>query len=102
METRGHPTFVIGLRFRNIAAFSLGKMDQWGLTNDSMKEDPWDYVHITCFNFLPFLLRRVGAAAGWAVNLITAIWCMAVAMLAALLLFIRRKAARGLLDAVTS
>ena len=102
METLGHPTFVIGLRFRNIAAFSSGKMDQWGLTNDSMKEDPWDYVHITCFNFLPFLLRRAGAAAGWAVNWITAIWCLAVAMLAALLLFIRRQAARGLLEAAAS
>jgi hypothetical protein len=29
MATRGHPTFVIGLRFENIAAFALGKMDAW-------------------------------------------------------------------------
>ncbi len=101
METRGHPTFVIGLRLKNIAAFSLGKMDQWGLTNESMKEDPWDYVHITCFNFLPFLLRRVGAAAGWAVKLITVIWSFALAALIALLLFIRRQAAGGLLDPVS-
>ncbi len=98
METRGHPAFVIGLRFQNIAAFALGKMDQWGLTNASMKEDPWDYAHITCFNFLPFLLRRVGAAAGWVVNLITVIWCFAVAALAALVLFIRRQASREWLD----
>jgi hypothetical protein len=99
METRGHPAFVIGLRFQNIAAFAFGKMEQWGLMNNSMKEDPWDYVHITCFNFLPFLLRRVGAAAGWVVNLIAAIWYLALAALVALLLFIRRQAARGLLDA---
>ena len=46
----------------------LGKMNQWGLSNDSMKADPWDYVHITTLNFLPFLLRRVGQAAGWVVN----------------------------------
>jgi len=29
METLGHPTFVIALRFKNIAAFALGKMDAW-------------------------------------------------------------------------
>ncbi|MGA8198592.1 MAG: hypothetical protein WB814_00920, partial [Candidatus Sulfotelmatobacter sp.] len=62
METLGHPTFVIALRFKNIAAFALGKMDAWGLNNESMTQDAWDYVHITTWNFLPFLLRRVGAA----------------------------------------
>ena len=64
METLGHPTFVIALRFKNIVAFALGKMDAWGLNNESMAEDPWDYVHITTWNFLPFLLRRVGTCAG--------------------------------------
>ena len=66
METLGHPTFVIALRFKNIVAFALGKMDAWGLNTEAMSEDPWDYVHITTWNFLPFLLRRVGAAPrGW-------------------------------------
>src|SRR6266567_830445 len=74
METRGHPTFVIALRFKNIVAFALGKMDQWGLNTDSMGYDPWDYVHITTWNFLPFLLRRVGAAPRWVVDLAFAIW----------------------------
>ena len=62
METLGHPTFVIALRMKNIVAFALGKMGAWGLNNHAMTEDPWDYVHITCWNFLPFLLRRVGVA----------------------------------------
>jgi len=44
METLGHPTFVIALRFKNIAAFALGKMDAWGLNNESMTQDTWDYV----------------------------------------------------------
>jgi hypothetical protein len=74
METLGHPTFVIGLRFKNIAAFALGKMDAWGLNNDSMREDPWDYVHITTWNFLPFLLRRVGVAPRWVVDAAFAAW----------------------------
>ena len=39
----------------------------WGLNNHAMTEDPWDYVHITTWNFLPFLLRRVGAAPAWVV-----------------------------------
>jgi hypothetical protein len=93
MDTLGHPTLVIGLRMKNIAAFSLGKMDEWGLTNDSMTYDRWDYQHITAFNFLPFLLARIGKAAGWAVHLIAAIWFTALAALLALLVYVRRLAA---------
>jgi hypothetical protein len=82
METLGHPTFVIALRFRNIAAFALGKMDAWGLTNHSMVEDPWDYVHITTWNFFPFLLRRVGEAPRWVVNTAFTAWAACLATLA--------------------
>jgi hypothetical protein len=89
METLGHPTFVIALRFKNIVAFALGKMDAWGLNNEAMTEDPWDYVHITTWNFLPFLLRRVGAAPGWAVNWALAIWLAAIAVLGSVLLRLR-------------
>ena len=89
METLGHPTFVIGLRFKNIVAFALGKMDAWGLTNDSMAEDQWDYVHITTWNFLPFLLRRVGASPNWLVNSVFAIWIVKLAALGAVLVRLR-------------
>ncbi len=81
METLGHPTFVIALRFKNIAAFALGKMDAWGLNNVSMTQDPWDYVHITCWNFLPFLLRRVGVAPAWVVRIAFAVWAAGIAAL---------------------
>jgi hypothetical protein len=81
METLGHPTFVIALRFKNIAAFALGKMDAWGLNNESMTQDPWDYVHITTWNFFPFLLWRVGAVPGWAVKLAFAVWGAGIATL---------------------
>ncbi len=84
METLRHPVFVIALRFKNIAAFALGKRDAWGLTNDAMREDPWDYVHITCWNFLPFLLRRVGAAPAWVVHGLFTVWCGGLAALALL------------------
>ncbi|MGC2647434.1 MAG: hypothetical protein WA261_14235 [Candidatus Sulfotelmatobacter sp.] len=81
METLGHPTFVIALRFKNIAAFALGKMDAWGLNNESMTQDAWDYVHITTWNFLPFLLRRVGAAPRWVVDLTFVVWGVGIAAL---------------------
>ena len=90
METLGHPTFVIWLRFKNIAAFALGKMGAWGLNTDEMGYDQWDYVHITTWNLFPFLLRRVGAAPRWVVDAAFAIWAFALAGLAAGLLRLRR------------
>jgi hypothetical protein len=72
---------VIALRFKNIAAFAFGKRDAWGLTNDAMREDPWDYVHITTWNFLPFLLRRVGAAPKWLVDSLMALWAAGLLVL---------------------
>jgi len=82
METLGHPTFVIALRATNIVAFAFGKMDAWGLNTEAMHWDPWDYVHITTWNFLPFLLRRVGVAPGWVVNTAFAVWIAAIGALA--------------------
>jgi hypothetical protein len=81
METLGHPTFVVALRFKNIVAFALGKMDAWGLNNYAMTQDSWDYVHITTWNFLPFVLRRVGEAPGWVVQVCFAFWIAGVTLL---------------------
>jgi hypothetical protein len=90
METLGHPTFVIVLRLKNIAAFALGKMNAWGLDNYAMHWDPWDYVHITTWNFLPFLLKRVGAAPGWVVHIAFMIWVFGLVSLAGVLSRLRR------------
>ena len=87
MDTLGHPTFVIALRVKNTVAFLLGKMSAWGLTNDSMTQDPWDYAHITNFNFLPFVLRRMGQAPAWVVDMAAAIWSATLASLIAVLDF---------------
>jgi hypothetical protein len=89
METLGHPTFVVALRFKNIVAFAFGKMDAWGLNAEAMNQDPWDHVHVTTWNFLPFLLRRVGAAPGWVVNSVLATWLAGIAALGAVLLRLR-------------
>jgi hypothetical protein len=89
METLGHPTFVIALRFKNIVAFALGKMDAWGLNTEAMTQDPWDFVHVTTWNFLPFLLRRVGVAPGWVVDTTLVIWLGGIAALGAVLVRLR-------------
>jgi hypothetical protein len=90
METLGHPTCVIALRFKNIIAFALGKMESWGLTNSAMREDPWDYVHITTWNYLPFVLRRVGEAPGWVVNLLFGVLAGTLVLLGGVLWQLRR------------
>src|SRR6266704_480278 len=93
MQTPGQGTFVIALRVKNILAYTLGRMSHWGLVNDSMQVDPWDYVHITTLNFLPFLLRRVGQASGWLVTLLVAVWLTLLIALIVLLVFILKRAA---------
>ena len=94
MELRGHPTFVVGLRLENVVAFALGKMNAWGLGTNAASEDPWDYVHIDTWNFLPFLLRRVGEAPAWVVNLAFVVWGAGLAALAWVLLRLRGVLAR--------
>jgi hypothetical protein len=90
MNTPGRPRCVVALRFENIAAFALGKRDQWGLTNDSMKAAPWAYVHMDTFNFLPFVLRRAGEAPGWVVRVLTVLWLVLLGMLIAVLLLLQK------------
>ena len=98
MDTLGHPTFVVALRFKNIVAFAFGKMEAWGLTNDSMTYDSWDYVHITTWNSLPFLLRRVGAAPRWVVNVAFVIWYMSLAATAWVFWRLRKALGTGEFD----
>jgi hypothetical protein len=90
----GHPQWVIWLRFKNIVAFALGKMDAWGLNTDSMGYDQWDYQHLTCWNFLPFVLRRIGAAPKWVVDLAFAVWALAIGSLIAAVGALGRKVER--------
>ena len=85
---------MVWLRFKNIVAFALGKMDAWELMNDDMLTDPWDYVHITTRNILPFLLKRVGVAPAWVVRLAFIIWSAALAAMTAVLWRLRTLLAR--------
>ncbi|MGI8772423.1 MAG: hypothetical protein ACR2JE_13415 [Acidobacteriaceae bacterium] len=79
METFGRHTWVVLLRFKNIAAFALGRRAAWGLNTPAMFQDPWDAAHITTWNFLPSLLRHVGVAPLWAVHVLYGVW-VAVAL----------------------
>jgi hypothetical protein len=74
METLGHPTWVVLLRFKNIAAFALRRREAWGLNTPAMFQDSWDAAHITTWNLLPSLLRHIGAAPLWAVHVLYGVW----------------------------
>jgi hypothetical protein len=99
MTTLGHPTFVVWLRFKNIVAFALGKREAWGLTNEDMLTDPWDYVHITTWNFLPFVLRRVGEAPVWVVRVAFAVWGGGLAATGWVLWLLKKTLADGVAEA---
>jgi hypothetical protein len=90
METFGRHTWVVPLRFKNIAAFALGRRGAWHLNTPPMFEDPWDAAHITSWNFLPSLLRHIGVAPLWAVHVLYGVWlAVAVALVFALARLIR-------------
>ena len=79
MDTFGRHTFVVLLRFKNIAAFALNKRDAWALNTPTMFVDPWDAAHITAWNFLPSLVRHIGVTPLWVVHILYGIW-VAVAL----------------------
>jgi hypothetical protein len=97
MDTLGHPTFIVGLRFKNIAAVALGKVDQWGLSNQLTHEVGG--IHSATPYFLPFMLKKDGSVSGAAADALVAAWFVLLAALISILLLIRRKAQRGDLTA---
>jgi hypothetical protein len=97
MDTLGHPTFVIGLRFKNIAAAALGKVGQWGLSNQITREAG---IHSATPYFLPFLLKKDGTVSGATADALVGLWFVLLAALISILLSIRRKAQRGDFSAI--
>src|SRR2546426_5038360 len=93
MDTLGHPTFVVGLRFKNIAAVALGKANEWGLRNDATRESCG--MHADTPYFLPFLLKKDSSVSPALAAAPIAAWFAVLAALLALLLFICRKASHG-------
>jgi hypothetical protein len=95
METLGHPTFVVGLRFKNIVAVTLGKADEWGLSNEDTRVGG---IRSNTLYFLPFLLKKDGSISKTIADGLIAAWLVALATLVAVLLFIQRNARRGDFD----
>ncbi|MBV9340411.1 MAG: hypothetical protein JO159_05920 [Acidobacteria bacterium] len=89
IEDLGRPQVVVWMRLKNIAAYALGRMDAWGLNTDAMHYDPWDYEHISTWNFLPFVLRRAGVAPGWVVASVGIAWATTIAALLATLIALK-------------
>ena len=85
MEMLGRSSYVVGLRFRNIVEFALGRVNPFGLAN--AVDDAWDYQHITSWNFLPFQLQHAGYAPARVVQLTFAMW--GVALVALVLTLVR-------------
>ncbi len=84
MKTFGGHTLVVVLRFKNIAAFMMGRRDAWGLNTPYINQDPWDAARLGAWNFLPSQLRHIGAAPPWAVHVLDGIWvAVAVALVVA-------------------
>lgn len=90
METLDHPTFVVGLRFENMAAAVLDKVDQWGLSNDDTREI--DGIRSQTPYFLPFLLKKDGSISKATADGLVVAWFVGLAALVGVLLAIWRKA----------
>ncbi len=98
METFGHHTWVVLLRFKNIAAFALGRSEAWGLNTPAIYQDPWDAAHLTTLNFLPSLLHHIGVAPLWPVRALFGVWFG----LALTLVFLSARLLNILFDPATS
>ncbi len=90
METLGHPTFVVGLRFENMAAAVLDKVEQWGLSNDDTREI--DGIRSQTPYFLPFLLKKDGSISTMLADGLIGAWFVVLAALIAVLRVIWGKA----------
>jgi hypothetical protein len=93
VETLGHPTFVVGLRFENIAAVALGKVNQWGLSNQATREK--DGIYTDTPYFLPFLREKDGSVSKKTATGLIAGWSTGIAALIVVLWLIQHKARRG-------
>jgi hypothetical protein len=80
----------VGLRFENMAAAVLDKVDQWGLSNEDTREI--DGIRAQTPYFLPFLLKKDDSISKTAANGLIAGWFVGLTALIGVLLVIGRKA----------
>src|SRR5258708_37565601 len=92
MNSRRHAALFFALRFKIIASAALGKVGQWGLSNQLSLDAE---IHSATPYFLPFLLKKDGSVSGATADALVAAWFVLLAALISILLLIRRKAQRG-------
>jgi hypothetical protein len=81
IDAMGHDAWTVALRFRNIWALASGRPMPAGIDLPGAVEDSWDALHIRTWNFMPSLMRHVGVAPMWVVQLLDVVWVvMAVAL----------------------
>jgi hypothetical protein len=66
-----------------------------------MHYDPWDYQHISTWNFLPFVLRRVGEAPRWVVETAGAAWATTIGALVMTLIALQNVLRAGFMPTTT-
>ena len=95
MRFLGHPTFVVGLRFRNIAAMAMGKLEAWHLMDGPTQ----DNIRATVPYLHPFLfVRRHPGLPAWLENLLVGEWIGLVGALLVVLIVIGARMRTGSAD----
>jgi hypothetical protein len=90
IDAMGRDAWTVALRFRNIWALASGRPMPAGIDLPGAVSDPWDALHVRTWNFMPSLMRRVGAAPLWVVWLLDAVWAlMAVALVCMVVRLVR-------------
>jgi hypothetical protein len=96
IDAMGHDAWTVALRFRNIWALATGRPMPAGIDLPGAVSDSFDALHVRTWNFMPALMRHVGAAPIWVVRLLDVLWVLVAAALvvvaARLLLLLRRRA----------
>jgi hypothetical protein len=95
MENAGRDAWTIPLRFRNIADFAMGRRLAMGIDLPGAVTDRWDAMHIHTWNFMPALMRHVGVAPVWAVDVLDGVWMIAGAALVVVLVRLWRTISRS-------
>jgi hypothetical protein len=90
IDAMGHDAWTVALRFRNIWALATGRTMPAGIDLPGAVADSFDALHVRTWNFMPSLLRHVGAAPMWVVQVMDAVWVvMAVALVCVVLRMVR-------------
>jgi len=81
IDAMGHDAWTVALRFRNIWALATGRPMPAGIDLPGAVGDSFDALHVRTWNFMPALMRHVGVAPKWVVQLLDAVWVVVAVVL---------------------